>query len=1189
MNVRSIIVLLWILSFLFCQCGRKKSEEKKEEIIEMTTARTLGLAYLEENKLEEAEEQFLLLISLAPEEAIGYANLGLTYLRMGKYEEAEKQYLKAIELDPDDPDIRLNLAKVYEMSHEAEKSIEVLEESIEVDPDHVQTLYSLAESYGGSTDKYSMDQWEKYLVKAVEAAPANIVPRLHLIEVLLRNGKPDKALSHLEEIKSLYPESPNDAAAYYQSALESLHASDTEEALTNVLIYHNFLKLTNPYQSGIAQVKGSTGSSVGIPVVTFSEAAQVFLQEGESILDALRFTDVTASAGLDAVPFRKSTTRETVESPITHMAVGDMDHDGDQDLYLGSYMDDSSGYQRYLFKCDMGRFTDVTSEAGIMHEGVESYAHFADYDNDGFLDLYVIAEGSNILYRSVSEGRYQDVTRESVLEHSEYGKTALFFDMDHEGDLDLFVAGSGPNQLFRNNTDGTYSELSSQTGLAGGNYKSRDACFGDFDDDGDIDLFVVNEDAGNTLYTNLRGGKFKDFTQESGLTGMLRSNSATSGDYNNDGYLDLFITGLDGGAFQLLMNQGNGTFTKDNQSPEFYGALENSVGYDASFLDFDNDGFLDLLIAGESLIPEESGLLLFHNDGSGNFQDVSHLLPDDLTHGRQIATFDYNEDGDTDIFIAGLNGGVRLLRNDGGNANHRLKIRLVGVRAGSGKNNYYGIGAKVEVRAGELYQMKVVTEPDMQFGLAQRSHADVVRILWTNGTAQNIFSPGSDQDLIEEQQLKGSCPFLYTWNGNEYVFVKDIMWHSALGMPMGIMGEQPSFAFPDASRDYYKIPGELLIPKEGKYSIQITEELWETIYLDEVELIVVDHPDSVDVFVDERFSPPPYPEHKIYPVSDKHPPRSALDGEGNDLLPLISDKDERYISSFAKGPYQGITGMSDLILDPGVISQTGSLLLIMNGWIYPTDASINAAISQSGNMEVVPPFLQVMNKKGEWETIMTDLGFPAGKNKTLITDLTGIYLSEGHRVRIRTNMEIYWDQIYFAPSPSSIPVRSIRLKPLAADHHYRGFSRLYRKGGRYGPHWFDYSSTSILPKWRDLTGTYTRYGDVHKLLKASDNMYIIANAGEETTVEFDASTLAPLPEDWTRDFLIYTVGWVKDGDLNTATGQTAEPLPFHGMTRYPYGKEESYPSDPEHLEYLKTYNTRVVTTTRFRRAIADTK
>jgi hypothetical protein len=249
----------------------------------------------------------------------------------------------------------------------------------------------------------------------------------------------------------------------------------------------------------------------------------------------------------------------------------------------------------------------------------------------------------------------------------------------------------------------------------------------------------------------------------------------------------------------------------------------------------------------------------------------------------------------------------------------------------------------------------------------------------------------------------------------------------------------------------------------------------------------------------------------------------------------------------------------------------------MNGWIFPTDASINVAISQSDDLKVIPPVLQVINKNGEWETVAGSLGFPMGKEKTVIADLSGRFLSADHRVRIITNMEIYWDEIFFSDSLSPDPVITRELEPVRADIHYRGFSQLYRKGGRYGPHWFDYSTVGKEPKWRDLQGNYTRYGDVLPLLMESDNRYIISNAGDETTIEFSAEGLPELKQGWKRDFLIHGVGWVKDGDINTALGSTVSPLPFHGMKSYPPSESDKYPDSPELQKYNREYNTRVVT------------
>jgi hypothetical protein len=356
-------------------------------------------------------------------------------------------------------------------------------------------------------------------------------------------------------------------------------------------------------------------------------------------------------------------------------------------------------------------------------------------------------------------------------------------------------------------------------------------------------------------------------------------------------------------------------------------------------------------------------------------------------------------------------------------------------------------------------------------------------------------------------------------------------------------------------------------------------------FFDKVQLVAVDHPDSIDFFVSEQFSPPPFPGNKQFQVKEKHLPISATDSKGNNVLPFISEKDNNYLADFKPDKYQGVTEMHDLILDPGKIGKSGNLLLLLNGWIFPTDASINVALSQSSDLKVVRPFVQVINKKGEWETVIENLGFPMGKDKTVITDLSSKFLSSDHRIRISTNMEIYWDYIFFSDNVTSIPLTSSVLNPVSADLHYRGFSHGFRKGGRYGPHWFDYSNVDKNKKWHDLSGNYTRYGDVLPLLSESDNKYIISNAGDETSVSFDAKGLPELKKGWKRDFLIHTIGWVKDGDINTALGNTVLPLPFHGMKSYPPSETDSYPNDPGLQKYNKEYNTRVVTAEDFRNAL----
>ncbi|WP_111708810.1 CRTAC1 family protein [Lutibacter citreus] len=1180
-----ITFLFILISTTFFSC-KKTQKDPKQVKLDLMSAQTLGLAYLEEFNLELAKNEFLKVIELAPNKKRGYANLGLTYLRMGNNIEAEKQLLKAIKIDPKDADVRLMLATVYQMKNNNEKAKQELKKALEFDHSHVKILYNLSELYSLNNDESSRKERKLYILKLVKNAPGNIVPKLDLTTIFIQDGETDAAINQLEIIQKQFPEFPKEAVEFYDNTLQFLKKKDKENALVQFTIFQNYLKVTFPYQSGIKDLKGPGGSSIGFPLITYNHAPYQVV-ENESILDVIKFVKITAPIGLEIVPvFKDESKNETLNS--TQVETADYDGDGDFDLYVSSFDASTSTYKHFLFNNDMVQFNDVSEQVGINHTGEDTFAKFVDYDNDGFLDLYIVRKNGDILYRNEGKGAFKNVTDKAGID-TKGGNKALFFDYDHDGDLDLFKTTSSFNIVYRNNGDGTFKNISNTINFSGkANSNSVDAAFGDFDDDGDIDLLVINSNESASLFSNQREGRFKNLTDKSGIKDNLNSSNVSVGDYNNDGFLDLFITSLkDGGT--LFENKGEGKFEKVKKSGKMENSLKGVKAYDSKFFDFDNDGFLDIIVAGESEITGKRGLQLFHNDGKNEFSNVSHLLPEDTKSAKQLTLLDYNNDGDLDLIITGLDGGVFLLRNDGGSINHYVNVKLVGLRNGSAKNNYFGIGAKVEIRAGDLYQTMVVTDPNVYFGLGHRAKVDIIRITWTNGVPQNMLLPDADQALIESQVLKGSCPFLYTWNGSEYVFVKDITWRSALGMPLGIMGGTTLHAFPDASDDYIKIPGEMLQPKDEMYSLKITSELWETIYMDKVQLVAVDHPDSIDVFIPEQFTPPPFPGLDITQVYKKHTPVSAKNLYGNDVLSFITEKDDKYLSDFKLEKYQGLTEMQEIILDPGNLDFNKEVFIFLNGWIFPSDASINVALSQTDKLKVSFPVIQVVNKKGNWETVDKNLGFPMGKDKTVIADLSGKFLSNDHRIKIKTNMEIYWNQIFFSNSNPNVPMEITELNPDNAEIHYRGFSHSYKKGGRYGPHWFDYYDVDKTKKWRDLTGNYTRYGDVLPLLKESDNKYIISNAGDETSLNFSVSNFPKLKVGWKRDFLIHSVGWVKDGDINTSFGQTVLPLPFHGMESYPPSKNDIYPNNSNLKEYNQEYNTRIVKMDDYRNLIKKNK
>ena len=1140
--------------------------------------RNLGLGYLEEERYSDGAKEFLSFIAIAPKEASGYANLGWIYLQSpGKLDSAEIMLKHAMELSPYNPDIAFLVAKMYELTNRQNDAIEVLQNTLKQSPEHVLTLYQLSEYYRQPSEHFNLEKAEELLLDIVGVNPGNVAAQMKQIELSIKNNHPKAALFSMETVRRILPVLPADAVPIFNNAVQLLRENNTNQSLTQALMFHNLLKSTTYYRSGTVELRGNSGPIPGSPIYRFTNLKSPIKDKQENILATVQFIDVSDKIGLQGI-----------RSEATTVVSGDFDSDGYEDLVISQWSDHDQSSKQSLFKNNSGVFQDISGTTAINHEGRDITAITADYDNDGFLDLLFINSLKSRLYKNDGKGKFIDMTSTIGIDFISNGIKAGFLDYDLEGDLDLYVASGSVNQLYRNNADGTFTEISNKSGTAGNSVKSKDIAFGDFDDDGDVDLFVLNKDGSSRFYNNRRQGYFSDITTKVGLNFLGQPSTVVSGDYNNDGHLDLFIADLAGEQHAIFQNKGDGTFIKDEPSLSALDGLTGFVIIKADFADLDNDGYLDLLVAGRSTRKDkyQSGLLLLHNNGQGKYTDASSSLPSELGIIELVKTADLDNDGDLDIIIMNDRGNVRIMRNDGGNLNNFLKVRLAGLRTGSSKNNYFGFGSKVEVKSGGLYQMRHVNKTVSHFGLGNRAGADVVRVLWSNGVPQNRFTPQKNQTIVETQILKGSCPYLYAWNGNEYAFVTDVLWPSALGMPLGIMAGEPLYAFPNSTDEYLWMPGEKVHARDGKYTLQFTTELWESPYLDKINLVVLDHPESVDVYINETFTPPPYPPFRIYSVAKKYIPLSAVDQLGNDLRNDLLVQDEEYTMHLTPGKYQGITELHDLILDFGDLDHADSIFLFLQGWLFPTDASINVNISQSSETGLTFPQLQVVNRKGDWETVIDNLGFPKGKNKTMIFDLTGKFIVADYRVRIRTNMEIYWDHIFMATDVTNNNLTVVNLQPASADLHYRGFSMISRKD--FGsPHIPDYYNITTGQKWRDLTGTYTRYGDVLPLLLESDSKYVIMNAGDEISLEFIASDLPRLPENWRRDFLFYNDGWLKDGDLNTAHGQTVEPLPFHGMSAYPYGFGDAYPTDSDYIEYMNMYNTRTVTTDSFKDAIRD--
>lgn len=1131
------------------------AQQSVDEIITAAIRhQSLGLAYLEESQSSQAVEQFQGLVNLVPDESIGYGNLAVAYLRLKQTEEAETWVKRGVEVEPMDSRLYFILSEIYQSQGRTTESVTAIQEAVKLAPDDLEARYRLARHYlSQRNDRAAMVEAISHLRVLREQTPANVVVMLKLANALLRQEQVEEAKRVCMELDALLWDADEEFLKYLKQGLSLIAQGDAKGAARYVQIFENVQKRSPRYQQGIGEL---VTNILGHPIEEFGPGFSARVQAKRTRPIEVSFVDVTQEVGLNDLNGKRS-----------EVLLIDYDSDGNLDLYM-TPADVSTGSS--LFRNEGGKFVPG---AKIGQRG--DTAAFADIDKDGAPDLCLYGTEGGALLRNDGTGSFTEMavfSGDQSDPDSNDGEVTLFVDYDHDGDLDLFTTRDRV-VMYRNSGNGGFTDVSDQTFIPPRlDRGAQDAALGDFDDDGDIDLLIVNDERGSTLYTNLRQGKMAALSDDIGLPQNHAFTAVTVGDYDNDGDIDLFLATDGETPHQFYRNRGDGTYAPDRRSSD--GAInvaEGVRGSDVHFLDYDNDGFLDLWLIGASPGTDGRGIFLFRNDGTGRFTDTSHSLPEAIRGGGNGTVADYDNDGDLDLFLIDGDGKVVGLRNEGGHQNSWLQVKLEGVNAGNNKNNIDGIGAKVELKAGGLYQMRYVTDPISHFGLGREEQADVLRVVWTNGVPQNVITPTPNQRILERQVLKGSCPFLYVYDGAGYQFVTDLLWRSPLGMvtPMGFLAAAET-------ADYVKIPGELMKPKGDFYSIQVTEELWETAYFDLVKLLVIDHPIGTQIFVDEKYTPPPFPAFEIYTAKEIHRPRTALDHHGYDVSDALKSVDYRYAIEHEPGGFQGVVDSHFIVLDLGEVPNDLGLTLFLTGWIFPTDTSINVSLSQNPSINPVFPYLQVRDAAGKWQTVINPIGIPAGKNKTICIDLTGKFLSADRQVKIATDMQIYWDSAFFAVGGEAVPIRVTELPATHAHLHYRGFSKMYRPT-LHAPHLFDYSEVETAKQWRDLAGNYTRYGEVTPLLEKIDDMYVILNAGDEMTVEFDAKRLPPLKSGWKRDFILHSDGWDKDGDINTLSSQTSTPLPFHGMSTYPYPDTEGYPETPKHLRYLLEYNTRRVT------------
>ncbi|HET8644355.1 MAG TPA: hypothetical protein VFO85_02625, partial [Vicinamibacteria bacterium] len=440
---------------------------------------------------------------------------------------------------------------------------------------------------------------------------------------------------------------------------------------------------------------------------------------------------------------------------------------------------------------------------------------------------------------------------------------------------------------------------------------------------------------------------------------------------------------------------------------------------------------------------------------------------------------------------------------------------------------------------------------DLVFGLGDRRGADAVRVLWPSGTLQSeLVAAGprraASMEVKELDRKPSSCPYLYAWNGRSFVFVTDFMG----GGEMGYRQAPGVFSVPDPD-EYVRLPPGALVEKDGRFELRVTNELEEALFLDHFALLAVAHPEGVAVFPEEglRSSPPDF---RLFAVRDLRPLAGAVDDRGRDVGPRLAAGDRTFADGFALHRIRGYAAEHALTLDLGPDAGEDAVLLL-TGWTDYAFSSDNVAAQQAG-LRLSPPRLETQDARGAWQTAVAEVGIPVGRPQTLAIPLSGRWRGPGRRARIVTNMRIYWDQAAVGRL-TALETAPARLLPGRAWLRERGFSA----AASAQPLTFDYARVSAVSPWKAFPGRYTRTGDVRELLAVSDDVFVLSAPGDEVALSFEAAALPPLPAGWTRTFLLYADGFSKEMDINSATPDALEPLPFHAMSRYPYRWPEAYP------------------------------
>jgi len=1088
--------------------------------LEAARLNNIGVALMNQQFTEKALLKFDEAHKTDAGAAVPLLNKGIALLYLRRLPEAEEALKAATVADAKSPRAWYSLGLAHFDGGGQQQALGDFQHSVAIDPADADSHYFLGTIYLGLKDyEHATTEFES----AIKLNPLHASAQFGLARTLQRAGMAEKSREHLKRFQEMTQ-----------------------------------AKIATP----LSAVYGEQGRY----------ATVVDMRSPATAVGAMIPVSFVPAGAVPSVPAAVS----AAQGPGGGACLLDLEGKGEKDvLAMG---DGENALRGYRFAG--GAVTEIPlGPTGLAAGGLKSSGHgiscaVGDYDNDGLPDVAVAMTDRVALFHNLGHGKFADVTEKVGIKALNKPAGLTFVDYDHDGDLDLYVTGAassaGASVLWRNNGNSTFTEWTTAPGLAGSG-STESAVLSDINNDRAVDLVVTGAGAAPTVFENQREGAFKQVALYTDAA-MSSTRGVTILDFNKDGWMDVAVTHAGAPGVSLWRNVEGKSFERVALP-----VADAKAAWGVTPIDFDNDGWIDLAVLVET--ANGTQLRVLRNCGAEGFKDVSEALglgKLKLDGARSLIAADLDGTGAADLIVSRLGAPPLILKNVGGNKNHSIRIALTGLA-----DNKSALGTKVEVFSEGMWQKFEVPgssgfasqgSTEILAGLGQTEHVDVVRMLWPTGVPQDELDVAANKPvaLTELDRRGSSCPVLFAWNGTKYEFVSDVIGAAVVGHWVS-----PTAKNKADSDEWIKVDGSSLRSRNGHLSLRFGEPMEEINYVDRLRLVAVDHPEGTEVYPNERFlSEPPFASGSTVVASAAtRAPAGAWDDHGRDVLAVLAKRDHEYVQDFTNLSYAGFATPHALTLDLGAWSKARPLRLFLHGFIEYFSASSMYAAWQAG-LEPQPPSVEALLPDGTWKRVVDDMGFPAGLPRTIVVDLTGKLPRETRRIRIRTNLQIYWDQVLVDNgAEASGEAREVELPLLSAHLAFRGYPKQV-DGKTPGDITYDYQSISMTGPFHWQRGSYTRYGSVAPLLQAKDNEYVIFGSGEDIDAEFSDAALPALPAGWKRDYFFYADGFVKDMDFYEALPFTVAAMPFHEMSAYPYPAREQYPETADTARYRLDWNDR---------------